>query len=511
MHTYEAPNADQAMRSIAYRLLHHPEVNTVQSRAGETREDTMVTICLNQPQHREILSSTRKASVTAQIAETMWVLSGRADVAWLSHYLPRAADFSDDGRVWRAGYGPRLRHWQAEQAHDGAGTDQLAEVVRLLRADPTTRRAVMFIFDPGADYGDSKDIPCNNWLHFLARDGVLDLHVATRSNDLIWGWSGINAFEWSVLLEVVAGLTGLRVGQLYFSISSLHIYARHYKRAAAIVGDSTRVPPHTPSPRFLMGPGASVEGLDALIEQWFVMEEGIRLGKSWPSDKDIDSFPEPMMRSWLRVIRWWWTGREEHLRPLAGTRLRIAALNGLQPPQRGPVSEETVVTERKHTPGLVEYASQLHAEKHAVYGDSWKRRGEILGIQANIARKVDRLGVPGAGDTDLDTAVDLLVYVVKYLCWLAQPTDGSEVERVEQGLSRVKLCACSGQAETVAGHIAEAREVFEALVTVTDTAVKYNRALQLAECARYLAQVYWDRQQWAAGNAARRWAGYGEE
>jgi thymidylate synthase len=69
--------------------------------------------------------------------------------------------------------------------------------------------------------------------------------------------------------------------------------------------------------------------------------------------------------------------------------------------------------------------SSLHAEKSAVYGNSWKRRGEVLGIGANIARKVDRLeraltmDVSMDDESLLDTAIDLLVYATKYMTFLA--------------------------------------------------------------------------------------------
>jgi hypothetical protein len=85
---------------------------------------------------------------------------------------------------------------------------------------------------------------------------------------------------------------------------------------------------------------------------------------------------------------------------------------------------------------LQQTISRLHAIKTATYGNSWKRRGEILGIMANIARKVDRLGVTDGevgkvyvavaqgkktlvdSETALDTAVDLLVYCLKYRTYL---------------------------------------------------------------------------------------------
>jgi hypothetical protein len=67
----------------------------------------------------------------------------------------------------------------------------------------------------------------------------------------------------------------------------------------------------------------------------------------------------------------------------------------------------------------------LHREKHAAYGNAWKRRGEIISILCNIARKVDRLqsslsGAPDMrGEARLDTVVDPLVYCLKYETFLA--------------------------------------------------------------------------------------------
>jgi hypothetical protein len=72
-----------------------------------------------------------------------------------------------------------------------------------------------------------------------------------------------------------------------------------------------------------------------------------------------------------------------------------------------------------------EAVRRLHREKDAAYRNAWKKRGEVLSILANIARKVDRLeavldGAPTTQDESLmDTAVDLLVYCLKYQTYLA--------------------------------------------------------------------------------------------
>ena len=195
---YQFPTVSEALPIIIDDLKNYGD--EVCSRNDRVFELLNTQIVIDDPRSREVLTSGRKANVFAQIAETMWILSGRNDIDWLSAYLPRAKDFSDDGRTWRGGYGPRLRgdlHGQYE--------DQLWRVVKLLKRDPLSRRAVIGIYDLIEDSGvDSKDIPCNTFLQFQNRLGQLHLTVTVRSNDVVWGWSGINAFEWSVVQEIVA-------------------------------------------------------------------------------------------------------------------------------------------------------------------------------------------------------------------------------------------------------------------------------------------------------------------
>ncbi len=55
------------------------------------------------------------------------------------------------------------------------------------------------------------------------------------------------------------------------------------------------------------------------------------------------------------------------------------------------------------------------------YGNAWKKRGEVMSVVANLARKVDRLATAATtrDENVLDTAVDLLVYAIKYQTFLA--------------------------------------------------------------------------------------------
>jgi len=488
------------MKSERYRNISHATIGgfeavlrdgeAVSVRGEATREVLGRGTLIERPQERFPFLPGRLGDPFALVAECIWVLAGRNDLTWLSHYLPRAAQFSDDGRVWRAGYGPRLRDWQ--------GVDQLAEVFRLLSTDCTSRRAVMSLFDPASDFGASRDIPCNNWLSWLIRDGRLLLNVAVRSNDAMWGFSGINAFEWSVLQELLANWLGVEPGPTYFLASSFHIYERdrHLERAAAVVEAFPGVTPYdfnVATPRL----GVAYNRLDAALSEWFAAEALVRQDPgNWP----IESAPaDPFLLASLRTVRlkWGaeiWTGdklrKELHACPdddfTAATYERLARrlpslLDDI--PQSGARAYFGRATRRpSHDDGLIQAVDALHREKNAGYGAAWKRRGERISILPNIARKVDRLehfiasGADLAGETLFDTAIDLLVYVLKYELFLAEQVSSLAARIGLQGRARaysdlnddftVALCHAGVMASThyeVDSELAAAVGAFEDL------------------------------------------------
>lgn len=75
---------------------------------------------------------------------------------------------------------------------------------------------------------------------------------------------------------------------------------------------------------------------------------------------------------------------------------------------------------------LLRLLERLHQYKDAAYGDAWRKRGEVIAIFANMARKYDRLLVafdedrPAATEALGDTVGDLCVYTAKYLTWIAE-------------------------------------------------------------------------------------------
>ena len=81
--------------------------------------------------------------------------------------------------------------------------------------------------------------------------------------------------------------------------------------------------------------------------------------------------------------------------------------------------------EQERRRDILTLLERLHRHKDAAYGDAWRKRGEVIAIFANMARKYDRLvvafGEQRAAATEplADTVADLCVYAAKYLTWIA--------------------------------------------------------------------------------------------
>ena len=177
------------------------------------------------PQQRVMFSPMRDANPFFHLYESLWMLAGKHDATSVSRYAAHMETFAQDGDLWGA-YGWRWRSF--------FGFDQLAEIVDILKKDPTTRRAVLSMWSPNGDLVPtsagsgvwaSKDVPCNTQVYFDATSGELDMTVCNRSNDAVWGAYGANVVHMSILHEYIALAARLPLGVYHQFSNNLHIYS----------------------------------------------------------------------------------------------------------------------------------------------------------------------------------------------------------------------------------------------------------------------------------------------
>lgn len=185
-----------------------------------------VTTIYERPRERVLFEPLRDANPFFHLYESLWMLAGRDDVAFVAQFVKRMRSFSDDGRTLHGAYGRRWLSWFGEAPEDG---DQLTRVINALKSNPDDRRQVISMWDghqdPTVAQRGGKDVPCNTHIYvWIDTDGCLSMTLCNRSNDIIWGAYGANAVHFSYLQEYLAAGVGVPVGQLYQGSNNLHAY-----------------------------------------------------------------------------------------------------------------------------------------------------------------------------------------------------------------------------------------------------------------------------------------------
>ncbi|MCX5277765.1 MULTISPECIES: thymidylate synthase [Streptomyces] len=197
----------------------------VSPRGMATREVLDVNFTLTRPRARLFYAPpARIINPAFAVAEMVWHLSG-SDAPWVFDYNGRLRQYADDG-VLRGAYGPRMRNW-------GGAVDQLRRVVEILREDPSSRRAVIQLYDPAQDAAGHSDVPCTLGFRFHLRAGRLDMSTTMRGQD-VWVGLPYDLVFTTTLHELVAGWLGAELGTYHHHIDSLHIYERDLDQAAGL-------------------------------------------------------------------------------------------------------------------------------------------------------------------------------------------------------------------------------------------------------------------------------------
>lgn len=170
--------------------------------------------------------TTKRVNFKAVVHELLWFLAGDTNITYLNdngvHIWDEWADENGDlGPV----YGAQWRSWPTRS---GEPIDQIQNVIKSIRKNPTSRRHIVTAWNP-EEVNEMALPPCHLLFQFYVADGKLSCHLIQRSLDCFLGCP-FNQASYSLLTHMIAHVTGLEPGEFIHTVSDAHIYHNHFEQ-----------------------------------------------------------------------------------------------------------------------------------------------------------------------------------------------------------------------------------------------------------------------------------------
>ncbi|MBI3631563.1 MAG: thymidylate synthase [Candidatus Staskawiczbacteria bacterium] len=180
--------------------------------------------------------TTKKLAFETMKAELIWFLSGSSDNKELQkmgchiwdgnadadYWKPKAKFEGDLGRV----YGVQWRSWKSP--YSDTPIDQITNVIKKLKENPNNRRIIVSAWNP-AELDMMALPPCHLLFQFFCVDKKLSLMMYQRSCDTFLGVP-FNIASYSLLLHMVAQVTGIEAHECIIILADAHIYLNHFEQ-----------------------------------------------------------------------------------------------------------------------------------------------------------------------------------------------------------------------------------------------------------------------------------------
>lgn len=173
------------------------------------------------------LLTTKKLHLKSIIYELLWFLKGDTNIKYLKEHGVRIWDewADEDGNL-----GPVYGHqWRSWPDYNGGTIDQIQNVINLIKHHPDSRRMMVTAWNP-AEIEQMALPPCHCLFQFYVADGKLSLQLYQRSADTFLGVP-FNIASYALLLQMMAQVTGLQVGEFIHTTGDTHLYLNHIEQA----------------------------------------------------------------------------------------------------------------------------------------------------------------------------------------------------------------------------------------------------------------------------------------
>ena len=173
------------------------------------------------------LLTTKKLHLKSIIYELLWFLRGDTNIKYLKeHGVSIWDEWADENGELGPVYGHQWRSWPDE---NGGTIDQIENVVNQIKNNPDSRRMIVSAWNV-AEVERMALPPCHTMFQFYVANGRLSLQLYQRSADTFLGVP-FNIASYALLLQMMAQVTGLEVGEFIHTTGDTHLYLNHLEQA----------------------------------------------------------------------------------------------------------------------------------------------------------------------------------------------------------------------------------------------------------------------------------------
>ena len=249
-------NADKNYENLVQTILSNGTLRNDRTNVG--------TLSVFGTQHKYDISenfpllTSKKVYWKGVVEELLWMLKGSTDSTELSKKNVRIWDangsreFLDSlnleyptghlgpvyGHQWRYF---NARYTDAQTNYKDQGIDQVKEVLRLLKHDPSSRRIILSAWNPAQNH--MMALPaCHTLCQFYVNSGKLSCQLYQRSGDVGLGVP-FNIASYALLTYILAKMTGLKPDTFVHTIGDAHIYVNHIDSLKSQMDNDTYTSP----------------------------------------------------------------------------------------------------------------------------------------------------------------------------------------------------------------------------------------------------------------------------
>ena len=214
---------EQAFLSINEEIITNPEYRST-SRLGDMLEIQSLTYVVADPTTYKFTNE-NIGRLNYDYADKfyLWMVSGSTDNESLLKDYPNIARFMEKPKSldlpanFNTFYGPRI-------------LEQLPHIIKELKNNPDTRRAVISILDKSDSLlldkpDETLEFPCCDSATFSIREGKLNIHLHMRSQNMGQVLK-LDMYLWGRFQTQIAEELGLPVGKFTSTVVSAHVFEK---------------------------------------------------------------------------------------------------------------------------------------------------------------------------------------------------------------------------------------------------------------------------------------------